>query len=98
MVELKVEGRIDFLGLSEVLTDTLGRAHKIHPTAAVQVEYSPFALDIESEQIKILKTCREPIDELEMFAENKGCSAGQLTLAWLLAQGDDIIPIPYVFV
>ncbi|KAH6658590.1 NADP-dependent oxidoreductase domain-containing protein [Truncatella angustata] len=28
------------------------------------------------------------------IAKKKGCTAGQLTLAWLLAQGDDIIPIP----
>lgn len=28
------------------------------------------------------------------FAETKNCSAAQLALAWVLAQGDDIIPIP----
>jgi len=28
------------------------------------------------------------------MAESKGCSAAQLALAWLLAQGDDIVPIP----
>jgi aryl-alcohol dehydrogenase-like predicted oxidoreductase len=31
----------------------------VHPIAAVQVEYSPFALDIEDEKIALLKTCRE---------------------------------------
>jgi hypothetical protein len=31
------------------------------------------------------------------MAEKKNCTSGQLTLAWLLAQGEDIIPIPLVF-
>ena len=34
------------------------------------------------------------IDEINEIAKKKGCTAGQLTLAWLLAQGQDIIPIP----
>ncbi|KAI1213988.1 Aldo/keto reductase [Annulohypoxylon truncatum] len=38
----------------------------------------------------------EVVDELRRIAEGKkkGCTAAQLTLAWLLAQGDDIFPIP----
>ena len=34
------------------------------------------------------------VDEINEIAKKKGCTAGQLTLAWLLAQGQDIIPIP----
>ncbi len=34
------------------------------------------------------------VDELRELATRKGCTVGQLTLAWLLALGDDIIPIP----
>jgi aryl-alcohol dehydrogenase-like predicted oxidoreductase len=34
------------------------------------------------------------VDGIQAIAQKKGCTAGQLTLAWLLAQGDDIIPIP----
>ena len=30
----------------------------------------------------------------QRFAETKNCSSAQLALAWVLAQGDDIIPIP----
>jgi aryl-alcohol dehydrogenase-like predicted oxidoreductase len=59
MKQLKEEGKIKYLGLSEISSNTLRRAHKVHPITAVQVEYSPFALDIESEQIDILRTCRE---------------------------------------
>lgn len=34
------------------------------------------------------------VDKLASISKKKGCTPGQLTLAWLLAQGDDIIPIP----
>jgi aryl-alcohol dehydrogenase-like predicted oxidoreductase len=59
MVELKKEGKIRYLGISECSSDSLRRAHAVHPITAVQVEYSPFALEIESQQIDLLRTCRE---------------------------------------
>lgn len=34
------------------------------------------------------------VDEIKGIAQKKGCTPGQLTLAWLLAQGEDVIPIP----
>jgi aryl-alcohol dehydrogenase-like predicted oxidoreductase len=34
------------------------------------------------------------VDELARFAKEKGCTAAQLALAWVLAQGDHIVPIP----
>ncbi|KAF4819210.1 Aldo-keto reductase yakc [Colletotrichum siamense] len=34
------------------------------------------------------------VDRFKTFADKKGCTPGQLALAWLSAQGDDIIPIP----
>jgi len=140
LVELKNEGKIKHIGLSECSVETLRRAHKVHPIAALQIEYSPWTLDIE--QNGILEACRElgiaivaysplgrgfltgkyksiddfdPNDrrrlfprfqgenfkknldlvaEIEKIAKKKGCSAAQLCLAWVLAQGDDFIPIP----
>ncbi|KAI9793823.1 MAG: hypothetical protein M1835_006981 [Candelina submexicana] len=142
MAQLKTEGKIKYLGLSEVSSSTLRRAHKVHPIAAVQIEYSPFTMDIEDPSINLLATCRELgvaivaysplgrgmltgaikspddfepgdfrslsprfskenfpknlklVDQLDEIAKRKNCTAGQLTLAWLMAQGDDIIPIP----
>ncbi|KAJ4355478.1 uncharacterized protein N0V89_003494 [Didymosphaeria variabile] len=142
MAELKKEGKIRYLGLSECSASTLRRAHKVHPIAAAQMEYSPFALEIESEQTDFLKTARElgvkivaysPLgrgfltntiktrddidpsdnrakhprfsaehfdDNLKLvqalagIAKEKGCTAGQLSLAWVAAQGEDVIPIP----
>jgi len=34
------------------------------------------------------------VARLEQIAREKGCKASQLALAWVLAQGDDIVPIP----
>lgn len=34
------------------------------------------------------------VKEIEAMAAEKGCTAAQLALAWVLAQGDDIVPIP----
>ena len=56
---LSREGKVRYLGLSEISANTLRRAHAVHPIAAVQVEYSPFCLDIEDEKIGLLKACRE---------------------------------------
>ncbi|KAL3458444.1 NADP-dependent oxidoreductase domain-containing protein [Aspergillus heterothallicus] len=142
LADLKAEGKIKYLGLSECSSQALRRACKVHHIDAVQVEYSPFSLEIESEQINLLKTARElgvavvaysplsrgilsgairerpeygpddirsflpryskenfpknveAVDKLRAFAEEKGIAVTQLTLAWLLAQGDDIFPIP----
>ncbi|KAJ3993448.1 NADP-dependent oxidoreductase domain-containing protein [Lentinula boryana] len=136
------EGKVKYLGLSEVSVSTIRRAHAVHPISAVQVEYSPFNLEIEDEQIGVLKVCRElgitivaysPLgrgiltgqvksaadfpegdfrkifpkysqenfpnilklaDGLKEIGKKHNATAGQVALAWLLAQGDDIIPIP----
>ena len=34
------------------------------------------------------------VDQVKAFAAEVGCTPGQLALAWVLAQGDDIVPIP----
>jgi aryl-alcohol dehydrogenase-like predicted oxidoreductase len=34
------------------------------------------------------------VREVEKMAEEKGCTTAQLALAWVLAQGDDVVPIP----
>src|SRR6202163_4305419 len=139
MAGLVKEGKVRYLGLSEASRQTLRRAVKVHPIAALQTEYSLWTRDPEDE---ILATCRElgvgfvaysplgrgfltgqfkkfedlaPDDyrrhsprfqgenfqknldlvaRVEAIAKEKKCTPGQLGLAWLLAQGEDIIPIP----
>jgi aryl-alcohol dehydrogenase-like predicted oxidoreductase len=34
------------------------------------------------------------VDKVQTFAAEIGCTPGQLALAWVLAQGEDIVPIP----
>jgi aryl-alcohol dehydrogenase-like predicted oxidoreductase len=139
LAELVKDGKVRHLGLSEAAAETIRRAHRVHPIAAVQSEYSLWSRDIEA---AVLPTLRElgiglvaysPLgrgflsgrfqspDELDpqdfrrsqprlvgdnllqnqriaeqvrSLASRKGISMGQLALAWVLAQGDDIVPIP----
>ncbi len=56
MSELVGEGKIRFIGLSEVSTSTLRKAHAIHPITALQSEYSLWTRDPED---GALETCKE---------------------------------------
>jgi hypothetical protein len=53
------EGKIKYIGLCECNGETLRRAYKVHPIAAVQVEYSPFTLDPEDPKIGTIQAARE---------------------------------------
>ncbi|UTW05194.1 aldo/keto reductase [Amphritea atlantica] len=54
--DLVAAGKIRDIGLSEVSAETLKKAHKVHPIAAVQTEYS---LWTRNPEIAVLDTCRE---------------------------------------
>jgi aryl-alcohol dehydrogenase-like predicted oxidoreductase len=56
MAELVRQGKVRFLGLSEAGPATIRRAHKVHPIAALQTEYSLWTRDCEAE---ILPTVSE---------------------------------------
>src|ERR1700691_549919 len=51
MAELVAEGKVRYLGLSEVNEDLLRRAHAVHPITAVQSEYSLWTRDVERDAI-----------------------------------------------
>jgi aryl-alcohol dehydrogenase-like predicted oxidoreductase len=139
MKRLVEQGKVRWLQLSEAGAQTIRRAHKVHPIAAVETEYSLWSRDVEKD---ILPACRElgigfmayaplgrgfltatmktldallPKDRrrehprfsadnigknaqllapLEKIAAAKKCTPAQVALAWLLAQGQDIVPIP----
>ena len=55
MSELVQAGKVRFLGLSEAGTETIRKAHAIHPITAVQSEYSLWSRDIEDEVIPALR-------------------------------------------
>ena len=56
MADMVKAGWIRHIGLSEVGSETIRRAHAVHPIVDLQIEYSLVARGIESD---ILKTCRE---------------------------------------
>ncbi|MFV8466505.1 aldo/keto reductase [Flavobacterium sp. LB1P62] len=57
MAELVKEGKIGHIGLSEVSSETIKKAHTIHPLTAVQTEYSLFERGVE--ETGILKTLKD---------------------------------------
>lgn len=57
MEELRQQGKFKYLGLSECSAETLRRACKVAKVDALQVEYSPWCLDIETNGL--LDACRE---------------------------------------
>lgn len=52
MADLVKEGKVKYLGLSEVSAATIKRAHTVHPITAVQTEYSLFERNVEAQGIK----------------------------------------------
>jgi aryl-alcohol dehydrogenase-like predicted oxidoreductase len=56
MAELVREGKVKYLGLSEVDPDTLRRAHAVHPITALQTEYSLWSREPEQ---ALFEVCRE---------------------------------------
>jgi aryl-alcohol dehydrogenase-like predicted oxidoreductase len=57
MAELVKAGKVKQLGLSEASADTIRRANKVHPIAAVQSEYSLWSRDVEDDGV--IDVCRE---------------------------------------
>jgi pyridoxine 4-dehydrogenase len=130
-------GYVKHIGLSEVGSDTIRRAHAVHPIADLQIEYSLIARGVEDD---ILATCRELgigftaygvlsrglisghwskdrsgardfrfmsprfqggnldcnlalVEPLRAIADDLGASVAQVAIAWVLAQGKDIVPL-----
>ncbi|KAM7485719.1 hypothetical protein LguiA_001728 [Lonicera macranthoides] len=54
--KLVEEGKIKYVGLSEVPPETIRRAHAVHPLTAIQLEWSLWTRDVEHE---IVPTCRD---------------------------------------
>ncbi|RVW38027.1 Perakine reductase, partial [Vitis vinifera] len=54
--KLVEEGKIKYIGLCEASSDTIRRAHAVHPITAIEMEWSLWTREIEEE---ILPLCRE---------------------------------------
>ena len=55
MADLVAEGKVRYLGLSEVNDELLRRAHAVHPIAAVQSEYSLWTRDLETKVVGAMR-------------------------------------------
>jgi len=86
MADLVAQGKVRYLGLSEVSPDTLARAHAIHPIAAVQSEYSLWTRDIET---ALLPQCRALGVALVAYSPlGRGFLTGAITQTTDLASDD----------
>jgi aryl-alcohol dehydrogenase-like predicted oxidoreductase len=84
--DLVREGKIRAIGLSEVTADVLRRAHKIHPVAAIQSEYSLWTREPE---LDVLPTCRElGITFVAYSPLGRGFLTGAIANAQSLASDD----------
>jgi pyridoxine 4-dehydrogenase len=105
IAELKAEGKIRHVGISNVTEEQLREAQQIVPIVSVQNRYnvtdrrSESMIDLcEQEQMAFLPWA--PVQETDknsavaQAAEQHGVSAHQVVLAWLLASSPQILPIP----
>ena len=138
MADLVTAGKVRYLALCEANPATIRRAHKVHPLAAVQTEYSLLyreeaedtllttrelgisfvaysplgrsmltgavhdVADVANDRrrdhprfaAENLERNRKLVAALETMAVDKGGTPGQVALAWVLAQGPDVVAIP----
>ncbi|MFP2906411.1 aldo/keto reductase [Pyxidicoccus sp. 3LFB2] len=84
--ELVKAGYVRQVGLSEASADTLRRAHKVHPVADLQIEYSLFSRGIEAD---ILPACKELGVAVTAYGVlSRGLLSGHWTKERAGAQGD----------
>ena len=139
LADLKREGKILAIGLSEAGPETLRRAHATHPIDALQSEWSLWERTIETDILPVIRELgigfvpysplgrgfltgqakraeelpdgdyrkhdpryqganfdanMKAANAVKAVAGRHGASMAQVALAWLLAKGADIVPIP----
>lgn len=108
LVELREQGKINHIGLSQVTVDELSAARAITPIASVQNQYAPSFRRSED----VLEQCEKdgiaflpwaPVARGEMagtgsplaaIADEHGVTPAQLALSWLLYRSPVMVPIP----
>ena len=108
MAELRDEGKVRHVGLSEVGVEEIDGARRIVPIATVQNRYNfsdrghEDVLDFcEREGIGFIPwfplavgDLARPGSPLDEIAESRGAAPGQVALAWLLRRSPVMLPIP----
>jgi pyridoxine 4-dehydrogenase len=107
LVDLRDEGKVDLIGLSNVSVDELERARALTPVVSVQDRYSladRFSEDVleACERLGIAFIPWYPLgagalggdSTLARVARDRGATPFQVALAWLLARSPAMLPIP----
>jgi pyridoxine 4-dehydrogenase len=105
LAELKDQGKIRHVGLSNVNEEQLRKAEQIVPIVSIQNRYnvtdrtSETVVDLcEQEELAFLPWAPiQQADDVEVItdaARNHGFTPRQIVLAWLLARSPQILPIP----
>jgi pyridoxine 4-dehydrogenase len=108
LVELRAQGKIEHIGLSEVTVEEIRQAQKTTPIVSVQNKYNL----VERKHEQVLQFCTEneiaflpwyPVDAgrlsrpdgpLAAIAKAKHATPTQISLAWLLHKSPMVLPIP----
>jgi len=136
IADLIKEGKVRYLGVSEITAEQLRKAHSIYPVTALEIGYSLADRQIERDLLPAAKELgigvvafantaegllsgdlKAPlaagdyrghfsrfqgenlvknlgkVELLKTMAAEKGCTPTQLAIAWVNAQGDDIMPL-----
>lgn len=136
VADLIKEGKVRYLGVSEITAEQLRKTNSIHPVAALEIGYSLADRQIEKDLLPTAKELGiavvafantaeglltgelkaplpagdyrhhfsrfqgdnlvknlEKVEVLKAVAAQKGCTPAQLAIAWVNAQGDDIMPL-----
>ncbi|HXP56381.1 MAG TPA: aldo/keto reductase [Streptosporangiaceae bacterium] len=105
IAQLKDEGKIRHVGLSNVTDEQLRKAEQIVPVVSIQNRYnvtdrkSETIVDLcEQDQLTFLPWApiqdADDIDVIVSAARDYGVFPRQIVLAWLLARSPNILPIP----
>ena len=93
MAQLVKEGKVGYIGLSEVSSATIKKAHSVHPLTAVQTEYSLFDRDVEERGI--LQTLHESgIGFVAYSPLSRGFLTGEIKTPADFPEGDFRTSIP----
>ena len=136
VADLIKEGKVRYLGVSEITADQLRKAHNVHPVTALEIGYSLAERKIETDLLPTAKELGigvvafantaeglltgelkaplpandyrhhfsrfqgdnlvknlEKVELLKQMARDKGYMQTQLAIAWVNAQGDDVMPL-----
>jgi aryl-alcohol dehydrogenase-like predicted oxidoreductase len=82
------------LGIAYVPYSPLGRGMLTGPNASTALAADDFRRNLPRFAPEALEQNRQLVAALEPMAARRGATAAQVALAWVLAQGDHVIPIP----